>query len=160
MASPFTPDPSLIVGVALLAMAGIVSIVYMVGSALQNDKVKAWARIELFEIFFSVVILVMLISMIPTFEGITENVAVSMYPAGGDAAKLCGRDLEGTNSPYAGLPCHLRLSKFFLSRLFDEAVQANFAIYNWYTLGIFFEDITIDANALWEQRAFVLFNPF
>ncbi len=46
-----------VAGMALSLMTMIIGVVYMVGNLLMNEKIKAWARMEVVEIFFSAVII-------------------------------------------------------------------------------------------------------
>jgi len=151
------------IAVLLLAMVGIIGIVYMIGSLISNDGVKAWAKIELFEVMYSAVLFLLIFSFIPVFDGVVQSAAYGMYPNtdSSGAASIKEICLTGAtvSASYEGLPCHLRLSKYYLSSLFDEITEYNFQIYNWYTVTSFISDMYMTMEAIWESRAYLNYNP-
>lgn len=154
---PWTAYTSLmpIVYLLLLAMTGIVAIVYMVGNFISNDNVRAWAKSEIFEIIYSAVLFLMLYMLLPMSENVIKEPVQSMFTP--QTNKLM--EAAQTSEAYKVLPVHIQYSKFFLSRLFDDSVKFNFDVYQSYTWTAYLTDISIGLDALWQSRSNLDYNP-
>ncbi len=137
--------------VAAVLMLGVVmvALVYMVGSFLMNDKVKGWAKAEAVELFYSGVILALIVSLVAMGDSVASSFAYEFD--GYSANMVCNGDIpafntfiithpDGSTEPvdpgYAMLPCHIRIAKNFLASIFYETagfVKAVGVTHSWYT---------------------------
>lgn len=142
------PDYAALV-VALLAIGILLTgIVYMAGSFLMNDKVKMWAKNEAVEIFYSGVILVMVVGAVSSAQGVADSLTAAFDPT--TAALVCNtgpnaipafnqftiNGQDRIDSGYNLLPCHMRVAKNFLATLFYETagfVKTVGIVHSWYT---------------------------
>lgn len=176
-------------GAGLLGLVtGIVAVVYMIGSFLMNDKVKAWARMELTEIVYSAVILLLAATVIQTQVisnivegalGLEDGMTTVFVPAkvesllpGSDAAgevqvDLCQRDGStldvGTwaGSPYYGVSdCHMRLAIYYLDTIFHETSEYAYNLYVDYIFTSMIAEFTINIEYLFEMPGFFTFTPW
>jgi len=156
-ADPWTAYTSLmpLVYLLLIAMTGIVAIVFMVGNFISNDNVRAWAKSEIVEIIYSAVLFLMLYMLLPMSENILKEPVQSMFTP--QTNKLM--EAAQTSEAYKILPVHIQYSKFFLSRLFDDSVKFNFDVYQSYTWTAYLTDISIGLDALWQSRSGLDYNP-
>lgn len=146
------------VGLAAILLAISIMLagaVYMAGNFLMNDKVKEWAKTEAVEIFYSGVILAVIVGICASATGVAESLTRQIDPYSANVA--CNTDVEPFNyfrfhdkkpvdSGYAQLPCHMRVAKNFLATLFYETagyVKAVGITHSWYTyLSSFSMDFT------------------
>lgn len=146
------------IGIAsILLFIGIIftGIIYMIGNFLMNEKVKGWAKTEAVEIFYSGVILSIIVGIVSTGTEVAGSFAIQVDPNG---AIVCSSNLpqfntfmfhnERVDSGYAELRCHMRLAKNFLASLFYETAGFTKAVgitHSWYT---YLASISIDVTPL------------
>lgn len=176
-------------GAGLLALVtGIISIVYMIGSFLMNDKVKAWARMELTELVYSAMIL--LFASVVIQSHVISNVVEGALGAGGESTSvfipakvpgliptsdaagevlvdLCNTD--GTQldvgtwegSPYYAVSdCHIRLGIYYLDTIFHETSQYAYDLYMDYIFTSMVSEFTINIEYIFEMPGFFTFTPW
>ncbi|MFH1221898.1 MAG: hypothetical protein V1492_02320 [Candidatus Micrarchaeota archaeon] len=152
----------------------LTAIVYMFGSALMNDKIKVWAKMELTEIFYSAVILVFAFGFIASANTI---VTTALGVGGGAQAWLkintpagiveknvdiCTNDALMNKQPgYENVSaCHIRLSIYYLRTIYDECRsfgQGMLATYSWTSLGA---ETAITVQTLFEKSGFEMWSPW
>ncbi|GEM_PF-4970866 len=155
---PWTAYNTLVPFVVLLlfAMTGLVAIVYMVANFINNDNVRAWAKSEIFEIIYSVVLFLLLYLLLPMSEEVIKEPVKSMFTP--ETIKAMEK-YAPTSDAYKILPTHFQYSKFFLSNLFDDSVKFNYDVYQSYTWTAYLTDISIGLDALWQSRSVLDYNP-
>ena len=154
----------------------LTALVYMIGAALMNDRVKTWAKMELTEILYSAVILALAFGFVATANGIV-NAALNVgsgataylrvnTPAGimEEPVNLCAKDntLLDKQDGYAGLgnACHIKLSVYYLRTIYDECRkfgQSMLMSYSWTSLG---SETAITVQTLFEKSGFEMWSPW
>ncbi|MFH2100527.1 MAG: hypothetical protein ABII71_00365 [Candidatus Micrarchaeota archaeon] len=177
-------------GAAMTLMAMILGFIYMVGSLLMNEKIKTWSRMELYEVFYSAVII--LIAGIVINSGIISNIMIGALETGegqrpadvwlpmknpallgttlteGEVyLDLCETDESvydvGTweGSPYYKVEdCHMRLAIYYLDTVFYELSDLAFTIYIDYIWTSMAAEFTINIEYLFEMAGFMTFTPW
>ncbi|MEM4194692.1 MAG: hypothetical protein QXY05_00105 [Candidatus Anstonellales archaeon] len=74
--------PFAIIGAAFGISISLSSIAYMLGSALGDERIKGWARFEVYEIFYSGVLGVLIASSWAVMIGVSDDIAKSLDPQG------------------------------------------------------------------------------
>lgn len=127
-------DPMLSVCLLVFGLsAGMVALVYMLGSLLMNQKMLSWAKLELFELAYSVFLLAFILAFIgPAGSAVSSVMSSSDY-----YSVLCGPASPIETNPadypeYADLPCHMRLAKHYLQYLFIDGTKIISMIYKSY----------------------------
>ncbi len=133
-------------GVILLMGIFLTGLVYMFGNFLRDEKVKGWAKTEAVELFYSGVLLSIILGV---YASGTE--LMTAFAEGIDSfavSKVCNNDIPlfstftvngariESESGYALLPCHLRVAKNFMASVFYETagfVKAVGITHSWYT---------------------------
>ncbi|MFA5077307.1 MAG: hypothetical protein WC488_02680 [Candidatus Micrarchaeia archaeon] len=145
------------IAVALLTISVFLAgLVYMVGNFIANEKVKMWAKTEVVEIFYSGVILAIIVGIVASGTGVAEALTKEFDPY--TSGMVCGKDAppafntftlkEGKplDPAYQLVPCHIRVAKNFLATIFFETahfVKAVGITHSWYTyLSSFSVDFT------------------
>ncbi len=147
----------LISGMLVLLSTGVAALVYMVGSMLSNDKVKAWAKIEFVEIFYSMVLMVIVVGALGTLNSfatsMTSDPNTNLY-----GAITCSQQFD--SSPYyQGIPCHIRLGMEYMNQLFIEGKDMGYEIYVWYGLTAVIAEANINLETIYEQSGVFAYNP-
>lgn len=110
-------------GALLLLVLSIVALAYAVASLLSNDQLKAWAKVELVEVFYSAVILAMIVFLTTLADDSIAGLINASHPYISEGvvstSGFCTH-LGGLGA-YEGLPCHIAVGKSFFSTLFDES---------------------------------------
>ncbi len=97
-----------LIGIALMLSVLIAVLAYVVSSFFGDDKLKAWAKTEVFQAAFSAVMVVLIVSFIATVNVISTGVA-QLDPA---ASIVCSQP---------NVPCHIAVAKNYLNTIFDSA---------------------------------------
>ncbi len=163
----------------------LVALVYMFGSVLVDDKMKLWAKLELFEIFYSLILLAAVLSWITMFDNVAygvlhdQNSALTkgFFPDAANAGKYVVRDIceaaPGTYdaasdalafssvSPYYDIPhCHIRLSIYYLNTIFQETSNVAFDIYQSYMVTSTIADFAINIEFVTDKAGFFTITPW
>ncbi len=175
-----------IIAAILLTLSSVIAaIVYLIGSLLSNDKIKAWVRMEIFEIVFSLILIAILIPLISSLDsvgtylftlsgtnpgplGTPTSTWVYVSSASGskywEQADICSDSVLGTSkySPYYGVgSCPIRLGIWYMRELFWEAKNLAYDIYVDYTWKQMIADLGISVQFSLSDRAGVgNLNPF
>jgi hypothetical protein len=158
------------------------ALVYMLSELLQNDKMKGWAKIELTEVFYSALILMMVVPGLTVVDQVVQggllgdggSDAITTYwipmsDAGtfGSAQRyysynICGPEIAAPEkSVYHGVQsCHIRLGIWYMRSIFDEAKTFAFDIYLSYIGSSMLEQFTINIEFLFEKAGFMTFTPW
>lgn len=149
-------------GALLLLVLSVVALAYAVGSLLSNEQMKAWARIELVEVFYSAVILAMalfLITMADDSLGLLINSShpyVSNNVAHGQG--FCSH--LGTFREYQHLPCHIATAKSFFSTLFGESSFYLYSVISDYNRMAYLASIGVNMETIVHSVGSMSFSPF
>ncbi len=170
-----------VAGAALGIMTILVAIVYALSEALMNDKMKSWAKTEFAEIFYSALIISLIVAGIPL---INQVVQASLIGAGGSSltstyvlttdtgtvtntkqyiyTNICGDSIaSNTKSMYNGVDaCHIRLGMWFMNELFNEGKQFAFDTYLSYIKTSMISEFTINIEFMFEKAGFFTFTPW
>ncbi|MDD5337008.1 MAG: hypothetical protein PHS02_00830 [Candidatus ainarchaeum sp.] len=135
------------IAVVLLTISVLLAgIVYMVGNFIANEKVKVWAKTEVVEIFYSGVLLAVIVGIVASGTGVAEALVKQFDPYTSNL--VCGKDApplfntftlksgEPLDPAYQLVPCHIRVAKNFLATIFFETshfVKAVGITHSWYT---------------------------
>ncbi len=102
--------PFAIIGAAFGISIFLSSIAYMVGVALSDERIKGWARFEVYEIFYSAVLGVLIASSWAVMIGLSDEIAKSLDPRGYLFA-LGGMDNE---------PIFLTMAQTYMREIYGE----------------------------------------
>jgi hypothetical protein len=139
----------------LMISTGIAGLVYMIGALLSNDRVKAWAKKEIVEIFYSIVLVALTLSLLGVADGVVQNLA---YGSGGPSSLVCG-SIFSTSPYYYGVPCHIRLGMYFMNSLFNEGKGMAYEIYLKYALTSAIAEINVNTEVITEKAGVNAYNP-
>ncbi len=140
-------------------------LVYLFGNMLGNEKMKGWAKMELFEVIYSVIILAFALYAVQAANGVVQGLT-----AGNDPFTQCicsegfvfaqgSAGYEGT--VYEGVQeCHIRLALYMLDTVFNEASDTNLAIYAWYTWSSMIADAQLTMENVFEMAGHFTFTPW
>jgi hypothetical protein len=146
---------------AVLLTTGVIiaGIVYALGNALSNDKMKAWAKTEIFEILFSAIILSTVLFAVFSFDQVVNYIATSPNIAHDSIASgVCSTKLSLPQ--YKSIPfCHIKLAIYFLNSLFNELKGMGEKVYLKYLVTSTMADFSINIEIATEMAGFFTFNP-
>ena len=155
----------LMVGFGLL-MVGVVltALVYVFSGLFNDDKMRAWARIELFEIAYSAFILGFAVFAIGMADEVANCISNASFKSP-SALVLCNSPnnplLTSTTSVYNDIPyCHMRMAIWYLDTLFENTNKEAFTIYQDYMLKSLLADFAINIEFVFEKAGFFVFNPW
>lgn len=161
-----------------------IALVYVLGSMLMNDKMKGWARMELFELFYSVIIVVFGIGAIGTIDaavqgaiisggGITDGCGASItetwvkftLPDGTQQHRcrdICGDEIAALEtSPYHGInSCHMRLGIWLLHSIFSETSDFAMDVYISYLKYGMLQELSVSFQFLFEKAGVFSISPW
>ena len=102
-----------LIGIALMLSVLIAALAYMFASFFGDEKLKAWAKTEVFQAVFSAVMVGVLAFFIVTVDIIATGVA-QLDPA---ASLVCTVSAANPSPP----PCHIAVAKNYLKTIFNSA---------------------------------------
>lgn len=146
-----------IAAILIILSSIIVGIVYIVGNLLQNDKIKTWAKMEVVEIAYSVVLLGLCLS----FLGVMDYTILQIVnPPGntGTASVICTGVFSSTQY-YGNVPCHIRLGMNYMNSLFSEGKLLGKNMYDSYIFTSAFAEVNINLEMITEQPGVFAYNP-
>jgi len=170
-------------GVALGITTCLVAIVYMLSELLMNDKMKSWAKMELTEIFYSAIIVGMVVAGLPLIDSVVQG-ALGVSNSGGNSVTtayipttdfglitqtreyrkldICGPEIaDASSSVYNSVEsCHMRLGIWFMRDMFEEGKSFAFDTYLAYIETTIKSEFTINVEFVFEKRGFFTFNPW
>lgn len=140
----------------------LISLVYIISNAISNDKLKAWAKSEIFEVLYSAILFGVIVFAIVSFDTVVNYLVFQQLGSDTFAAGVCNGaalNLQGTN--YQQIPfCHIKLSMYFLGSLFNELSTMAFKTYQSYTVTSTIADMSINFELLTEKSGNFIFNPW
>lgn len=150
---------AMLIFISLLLML----LVYVFGNILANDKMKAWARQELFEIIYTIILLAFAL-----FATQQAGSVVSSLVQGNDPFSdcICSDNFVPANVPgtvYYGIPesqCHIRLAIYFLQTIFQEGRSQNLKIYISYIATATLADAQLTLENVMEPAGMSTFAPW
>jgi len=156
----------------IIAIA-LAATVYMVGSLLMNEKIKLWAKMEIYEIVFSAVIVMLIFMLVPVATEIT-NAALSIG-AGGQSVtstyikiptpsgyserfvNLCDeKNLFGYENIDA---CHIRLAVYYFRTIYDEGRIFGYNILRTYSWTSLLAELSFTTQLIHEKMGMIMFAP-
>ncbi|MEM3499456.1 MAG: hypothetical protein QXI17_02200 [Candidatus Bilamarchaeaceae archaeon] len=159
-------------GVFFIIATLIVSIIYLIGSFLMNEKIKSWAKMELYEIFYSIIIIVLLFSLVPIVTMITSaalNLGQSNTvtyikvptPSGYVEQKvdLCnaGQNIYGYENISA---CHLRLAIYYLRTIYEEGRIFGYNLLRTYSWTSMIAESSVTIQTIYEKMGMEMWVPW
>ncbi len=160
-------------GAALGLAITLAGVVYMLGSALMNDKMKGWAKMELVEVFYSAVIIALvatpglgalMLADSAVQGGLFLNAPQpTVYiPERDVSLPLCGAAIaQDATSIYHDVPaCHMRLGIWYLHALFKESQDFAYKDYLTYIYTATAADFTINFEFITEAAGMFSVTPW
>ena len=142
-----------VAAVVILAVVSLIAIVYALGTLLSNEQIKAWARIELTESFYSAVILVMALSIFALTDSSIAGVLDSPGVTGGT---MCAN----VNVAYPGVACHIAVAKSFFSMVFEQSSYYLYTILREYSRFSYLSGMGVNTDSRTPAMGSVTFAPF
>jgi hypothetical protein len=91
-----------VAGLALGITTALVGVVYMLSEFLMNDKMKTWAKSEFAEIFYSAIIISLIITGVPLVDQVVQgSLMLSNTGVGSSGAPGCSGTVTSTHIPVA-----------------------------------------------------------
>lgn len=149
-------------GALLLLVLSIVALAYALGSLLSNDQMKAWAKVELVEVFYSAVILGMTVFLVTLADSSIAGLINTSHPyVANDMVSQTGfcTYLDGLQD-YKGLPCHIAVGKSFFSTLFDESSMYLYSMLSDYNRMAYLASIGVNMDTILHSTGGLSFSPF
>lgn len=158
-------------GFALAIATILVALVYMFGSMLMNDKMKGWAKLELVEVFYSVVIIALIalpgVGALTIVDSVVQGGLGTLpgpvwVPDSGTYVDLCSDAVAADPmSPYYNVEgCHIRIGMWFMHSLFNEAKDMAYKVYLNYIYTATAADFTINFEFIIEKAGFFTITPW
>lgn len=147
-----------LLAVTTLAATIIMIIVWAFANILNNDGIKAYVKMEFFELFYSLFLFALIFAFFPVFDVVVGESVPSLF-TGVTNGKIALKTADPSTG-YELVPKHFRYAKFFLESLFKEAVFLNDEIFSSYAVTGLLGDIYLSLDLFWEQRSFIDYNPF
>ncbi|MBD3398447.1 hypothetical protein GF412_04450 [Candidatus Micrarchaeota archaeon] len=123
------------------------ALVYMLGQFLNNDKMIAFAKLELVEAFYSAALIVVVLLVLATATEAAASLIKGVYPDPGLGAQICGPTFDPYFNDFENqFPCHMRMARYYLDTLYSEGKLFNYellSIHMWYS---FFQNIGVSAD--------------
>ncbi|MEM2909139.1 MAG: hypothetical protein QW171_03180 [Candidatus Bilamarchaeaceae archaeon] len=163
-------------GIATIGLSiatALAAIVYMLGAALLNDKMKGWAKMELVEVFYSALIVAMAFTLIQVIDNIviialdvTDPTSTTTYMAVKtpiyeerlvnicDPNEFIGEEYENVTA------CHMRLGIYYLNTVFREGADLTLTIlinYAWTSVA---GETALTVQTMFEKSGFVMWSPW
>ena len=146
-----------IVGATLLAALGIVVLVWIIANILDNNKVKAYSKSEVYEILYSGVLFILIFSLFPTANTLVEGIVPQLYNHN-TISKVNLLTADETTG-YSLIPKHFRYAKYFLSSLSNEGIEFGWQLTKWYTITSPLETMYVSLDVMHEQRGSITYYP-
>ncbi len=150
-----------IAAVLLVISAGILSLVYILGAFLSNDKIKTWARIEVVEVIYSAVLIVLTISFLGGANQVAESLVTNPNePIGKDVLgqAVCS-DAFAKADYYDGLPCHIKVGMHFLNSIFNEGNELASQMYREYIVTSMLAEVNLNIEITGEKTGVFAYTP-
>ncbi len=162
-----------VAGIALGFAITLAALVYMLGAALMNDRMKGWAKMELVEAFYSAVIIALVatpsVGALMLLDSAVQGglflggQPMTVYiPEQGISLPLCGPQIAlPATSIYHDIPaCHIRLGIWYLHSLFKEAQDLAYKDYLSYIYTSTAADFTINFEFITQASGFFSITPW
>lgn len=151
--------------VLLMISLALMLLVYMFGNLLMNERMKAWAKMELFEIIYSAIILVFALYMVGAADSVVQGLVRGSDPY---SDCICApnfpQDASGNQIPgtiYSGIQeCHIRLAIYFLHTLFKETNDQALQTYLSYIWTATLADAQLTIENVFEMAGMFTFTPW
>lgn len=145
-----------VAGAVIAVTVSIIALAYMVGSLLSNDQVKAWARIELTEAFYSAVIIALAFSIFALAD--TSIEAFLDSPGVHPGPPICAQ--LHSYPEYDEYPCHMAVAKSFFSTVFDQGSTYLYSILRQYSQFAFLASLGMNWETIEHSMGSMSFTPF
>lgn len=150
-----------IAAMAIILSSSLVALAYMIASFIGDEKLKVWSKSEAMQVFYSILILGLIISLYLFVNSVifaaSESVDAQHICAGVSGPSGAGQVVSGAfyyaapvseNGVELAIPCHIALAETFLEDIFNNAKDMNSGIlgtstwYNtWSSASLTFEEI-------------------
>lgn len=145
-----------VAGAVIMVTVALIALAYMVGSLLSNDQVRAWARMELTEAFYSAVIIALAFSIFYLAD--TSIAAFLDSPGVHPGPPVCTH--LRSYPEYDQYPCHIAVAKSFLSTVFDHGSTYLYSIIRQYSQFAFLASIGLNVETIEHSMGSMSFSPF
>jgi hypothetical protein len=160
-----------IAGISLGFAIVVVAFIYMLSGLLMNERMKGWAKIELFEVIYSAIILALAISLLGVVDGFVQGAILMDYGGSGLEVwvpekdmkmDLCGAQIAAPkDSIYHNVPgCHMRIGIWYLHSIFKEASSLAYKTYLTYIYTSMAADFTINYQFITEGTGVFTVTPW
>jgi len=156
-----------IVGLLLLMSLFLALPVYIMGNILMEEKMKAWAKAEVFEIIYSAILFVIIVTGVVAVDALLTSLTdvqgmTELHKPGGVVVDICAEDFgQYAESPYEGVShCHIRLGIYYLHTIFTEVEDLAYNVYLSYMITSTLADFTMNFEVITEKAGMVQFNPW
>lgn len=150
----------MIAAIAISLAVVFAALVYMLGQALNNERMIAFAKLELVEAFYSAVLIVVALTVLATATEAAGTLIKGVYPDPGLGAQVCGPAFDPYFNDFDNkFPCHMRMARYYLDTLYAEGKLFNYellSIHMWYS---FFQNIGISADFHEHSTGSVNYSP-
>ncbi len=150
---------SVLAAAALLLATGFASLVYMLGHFLSNEKMIAFGKLEIVEVVYSAILIVVVLGILAMATEAAGAVIMAVYPSNLGSV-YCSPDYDHYFNDFEGnFPCHLRVARIYLDRLYAEGKLFNYellSIHMWYSL---FQNIGLSSDFHEHTSGSVQFTP-
>lgn len=143
-------------GAVILVTVSFISLAYMLGSLLSNEQLKAWARLELTEAFYSAIIIALAFSIFALADTSIESFLNSpgVHPGPPICTKL------HAYPEYDDYPCHIAVAKNFFSTVFDQSSTYLYSILRQYSRFSLLASVGMNWETIEHSMGSVSFTPF
>lgn len=150
----------------------LASLVYMFGSFLMNEKIKGWAKMEMYEIMYSAVILTVVLTLVPMLTTITNAalnigqsntmVYISVPTPSGYVEQQV--DLCNPNQNIYGYEnitqCHIRLGLYYLRTIYDEGKAFGYMLLRTYSWTSLASETSVTIQTVFEKAGMEMWVPW
>lgn len=147
--------------ILLLISTGILGLVYILGNFLSNDKIKTWARIEVVEVIYSAVLILLAISFLGGANQVAESLVKNQNEPVGKGVfgqEVCSPAFAKADY-YTGLPCHIKVGMHFLNSVFNEGNELASQMYQEYIITSMLAEVNLNVEITGEKTGVFAYTP-
>jgi len=156
----------LLIGVALMIVVLLLSLGYMVSAFLHDERLKAWVMRELGQVFFSVIIVAVVVALAGSMDQWLHLLSLAGGPAwqnyvnSGVCCPAGSACVSPSGSLSRGRACHIEIASDYLQVLYESSRQSASAYLGNYGMFAFLSHISISDTIVLKFLAGKSFSPF
>ncbi|MFA6328158.1 MAG: hypothetical protein WCY41_01805 [Candidatus Micrarchaeia archaeon] len=157
---------NLLVGVAVMIVVLLLALGYMVAAFLGDDRLKAWVSRELGQVFFSVVIIVVVVALAGSLDQWLNLLSLAggstwqNYVSTGVCCPAGGACSFPTSSQPRGRACHIEIASDYLQVLYESTRQSASADLSNYGMFAFLSHLSVSKSLVLKYLAINSTMPF